>query len=101
VLVGGAFNSVNGNARAYLARLYGGEWPTILARSLRRMAMGEFQFQASGPTNQAWLIQATTNLAAPQWSSILTNILGTGAATVIDADAARNPRRFYRAVLGE
>ena len=99
VVIAGIF--VSGGFVETLVRVHGGEWPMILPRSVRRLPTGEFQFQATGPTNQTWIIQATTNLAAPNWTAIATNTLGTAASTFTDSTAATIPRRFYRAVLGQ
>jgi hypothetical protein len=43
------------------------------------------------------LIQATTNLSAPDWTTIGTNTSdGNGILSFIDADAKNYPVRFYR-----
>ena len=96
VFAGGGFDRVE-----TLVRVHGGEWPMILPRSVRRLPTGEFQFQATGPTNQTWIIQATTNLAAPNWTAIATNTMGIESLTFTDPGAANIPSRYYRAVLSQ
>ena len=44
------------------------------------------------------VISATTNLAAPMWTPILTNLDCAMAFRFIDADATNYPQRFFRAV---
>jgi uncharacterized delta-60 repeat protein len=101
VLIGGQFTSVNGGSSAYVARLFGGEVLTILPQSLRRLPTGGFQFEAAGPTNQAWFIQATTDLAAPNWTAIATNTMGLESLSFTDSGAAHIPSRYYRAVFSQ
>jgi len=61
------------------------------------LADGSFQFVCNGSPNQPCLIQATTNLTAPAWSTIGTNTAdGSGIMSFIDADAKNYPARFYR-----
>jgi len=61
------------------------------------LADGSFQFVCNGSPNQPCLIQATTNLTAPAWSTIGTNTAdGSGIMSFIDTDAKKYPARFYR-----
>ena len=58
---------------------------------------GSFQLSCNGNPNQTCLIQATTNLIAPNWSTIGTNTAdGNGILQFIDTDTKNYPARFYR-----
>jgi len=58
---------------------------------------GSFQLTCNSSPNQTCLIQATTNLSAPNWTTIGTNTAdGNGILSFIDADAKNYPVRFYR-----
>jgi len=61
------------------------------------LAGGSFQLTCNGSPNQTCWIQATTNLSAPNWTTIGTNTSdGNGILSFIDADAKIYPARFYR-----
>jgi hypothetical protein len=85
----------------YLVRLNDGELPMILPRSIRRSPTGEFEFQATGPTNQTWIIQVAHTLADPNWTAVATNTIGTESLTFTDPGAVNIPTRFYRATLSQ
>jgi hypothetical protein len=62
--------------------------------SLAGYANGQFQFTVSGTTGGSYLVQAATNLAAPNWISIWTN---AAPFTFTDASANVYGQRYYRA----
>ena len=51
-------------------------------------------------SNNLYYVQSTTNLVSGSWSTIASNIAGTGGiVTNVDIGAATVPRRFYRVGL--
>jgi len=59
------------------------------------MPGGVFQLTCNGSPGQTRLIQATTNLSTPNWTTIGTNTTdGNGILSFIDADAKNYPVRF-------
>jgi uncharacterized delta-60 repeat protein len=101
LIVAGRFLDTCLDDFAYLVRLNDGELPMILPRSIRRSPTGEFEFRATGPTNQTWIIQVAHTLAAPNWTAVATNTLGIESLTFTDPGAANIPSRFYRATLSQ
>jgi hypothetical protein len=61
---------------------------------------GHFQFQGTGLSGLAYIVQAASNLnPIIQWTPIGTNTVGpSGLYQFIDTDAPLYPMRFYRAV---
>lgn len=60
---------------------------------------GAMHLELSGTTGRVYVIQATTNLASPQWSPLATNMDVTGVLPFDDVSAGAFPNRFYRAVF--
>ncbi len=60
---------------------------------------GAMHLELSGTTGRVYVIQATTNLALPQWSPLATNTDVTGLLPFDDVSAGTFPKRFYRAVF--
>ena len=56
---------------------------------------GAFQFTVTGSTNSNYVVQASTNLSASNWVSLLTN---ASPFTFVETNASGYPKRFYRAV---
>jgi endonuclease/exonuclease/phosphatase family metal-dependent hydrolase len=54
-----------------------------------------FQFTLSGTAGSNYIVQASTNLSASDWVSLLTNAAPFG---FVDANAGLFPQRFYRAL---
>lgn len=52
-----------------------------------------FQFEVTGQTGKSYVIETTTNLAAPNWMSVKTNVAPFGFAESNNTGA---PLRFYR-----
>ena len=72
--------------------------PAVLTGNV--MPGGEFQLLCNGSPNQTCVIQATTNLCAPNWINIGTNTSdGNGILHFIDGDAKNYPARFYRTAM--
>ena len=57
---------------------------------------GQFRFTVSGTTGTNYIVQATTNLAAPNWISVLTN---PAPFTFSESNAALFNQRFYQGAL--
>jgi endonuclease/exonuclease/phosphatase family metal-dependent hydrolase len=54
-----------------------------------------FQFTLSGTTGSNYIVQASTNLSAGNWVSLLTN---AAPFSFLDTNASLFPQRFYRAL---
>jgi hypothetical protein len=71
--------------------------PIILTRSpsfgVRTNAFG---FIVSWATNTPVVVEACTNLAAPDWAPVSTNTLTDGWSYFSDADWTNHPSRIYR-----
>jgi hypothetical protein len=57
-----------------------------------------FSFTVNGANNQAFVIQACTNLASPNWQPIQTNTLNGSTFNFTDPNWTNYSYRFYRAV---
>lgn len=69
--------------------------PQIITSIIHHAGGMEVAFSAT--PNFTYLVQATTNLAAPQWITISTNTAGPdGTWSILDLDATNHPVRFYR-----
>ena len=67
--------------------------PTLVARGFTN---GNFQLQLASSTNTGFGLLASTNLTS--WTNIGWGFTGTnGTLTLTDTNAAKFPRRFYRA----
>jgi hypothetical protein len=55
----------------------------------------QFQFMVTGTPGSNYVVQAATDLTAPNWSSLKTN---TAPFTFADTNANSYPKRLYRAV---
>ena len=60
---------------------------------------GAVHLELTGTASRAYVIQAATNLALPQWSPLATNTDVTGILPFDDVSASAFPNRFYRAVF--
>lgn len=61
---------------------------------------GSLLVQVLGQTNQQYVIQGATSLAAPvTWQNLSTNIATGGVIQYVDPGTTTNPLRFYRAVV--
>jgi hypothetical protein len=60
---------------------------------------GAMHLELTGTTGRVYVIQATTNLAVPQWRPLATNTDVTGLLPFDDVSAGAFPNRFYRAVF--
>jgi len=57
---------------------------------------GSFQFDVNTITGLNYVVQTTTNLVAPVWTSVLTNNTGLSGAINYQTNAAASPARFFR-----
>ncbi len=60
---------------------------------------GAMHLDLTGTAGRVYVIQATTNLAVPQWSPLATNTDVTGVLPFDDVSAGAFSNRFYRAVF--
>ncbi len=60
---------------------------------------GAIHLELTGTPGRVYEIQATTNLALPQWENLTTNTNVTGILPFDDTSASNFPARFYRAVF--
>jgi len=58
---------------------------------------GAMHLELTGTTGRVYVVQATTNLIAPQWMPLATSVDITGVLSADDPTAGNFPRRFYRA----
>jgi hypothetical protein len=65
-------------------------------QTLASIQAGGFRLQLSGPTN-TYVVEAATNPASADWQPFITNTLTGNSTEILDVDADRFPRRFYRA----
>ncbi len=69
----------------------------LRSAGIARMANGRACIGFDSTSGQACSIQATTNLAAPVWTTICLTNSGTNSLLVfVDQDAPKYPCRFYR-----
>jgi hypothetical protein len=74
--------------------------PPIHIVDLTPQPGGSFGFTLSGGMGWSNIIQATTNLAAPAWTGIATNVFDTNGLTIfVDGDATNFEYRYYRGVI--
>ena len=67
--------------------------------SIDRLADNTIYLTCSGVPGQNYLVEATTNLVTPIWTTLTTTNAGlAGLFNLIDRDATNYPARFYRAV---
>jgi hypothetical protein len=60
------------------------------------LAAGVFKLSVRGEIGRDYLLQATTNLAAPNWTDVTTFNQSQETMSVQDPDATNYPARFYR-----
>ena len=56
---------------------------------------GGFQFLVTGTAGSNYVVQVTTNLAPPNWTSLFTN---ASPFTFTDANPGAASQKFYRAI---
>lgn len=66
--------------------------PTLISPILTN---GGFQFRLTGETGSNYVIQSSTDLAASNWVSRVTN---TAPFTFVETDLSLSPQQFYRAI---
>ena len=66
------------------------------ALTLASLTGNQFQFTLTGTTGTNYVVQATTNLAAPVWLSLTTN---AAPFRFTEPSPGLFPQRYYRGVL--
>ena len=91
------------SSAAYLSEDNAASWtfgaPLVPSQtsSIQMLADGCAKLSCAGYPNQSYVIQATTNLSPPAWTTIGTNSAGPdGWFVFVDTDAPHFPARFYR-----
>jgi len=56
----------------------------------------QLEFTVTGTTGQNYILEATTNLAAPNWTPLITN---AAPFTCIESNSFAFPERFYRGLI--
>ncbi|HZT23892.1 MAG TPA: RICIN domain-containing protein [Verrucomicrobiae bacterium] len=75
---------------------------SVFAASLASLLTNgnQIQLQLSGVPGARYVVQAATNLTAPDWHPLFTNVADPfGHCAFTDVEAAASPGRFYRTVL--
>jgi len=57
---------------------------------------GSVQFNANTITDLNYVVEMTTNLTAPLWTSVLTNNTGLSGTINFQTNATGSPNQFYR-----
>jgi hypothetical protein len=70
-------------------------YPLILNRSFG-VLINKFGFTISWATNVPVVVEASTDLSNPAWTSVATNTLSSGTSSFTDPDWTNYPNRFYR-----
>jgi hypothetical protein len=70
-------------------------YPVVLNSSLG-LVSNQFGFTVAWATNLNVVVEATTNLANPMWSPVVTNTLNGGSFYFTDPQWTKYPSRFYR-----
>lgn len=104
-----------GNYRVVVANTYGSitssvatltvSFPTNLVpgfTNVARSSSGSVTLGLSGASGYSYVLEATTNLASPNWVPLTTNMPGTnGFWQYTDTSATNYPLRFYRLLLSQ
>ncbi|SRR6266446_5231542 len=73
---------------------------SLCSAGVAQLPDGSISLTFPGVAGQTYLIQATTNLAAPVWTTICTTNMGNNnVLKLIDSDSTNYPMRFYRMSL--
>ena len=101
LLIAGEFADVNGYSRSGIAQLQGD--PILPPRflSITRQPSGAMQLLLTNPATQPLILEVTTNLHAPQWTALATNLSLSNRLNFQDTNAPSSRSRFYRAYLKE
>jgi hypothetical protein len=91
-------NSPNFSLRYYRVVLPGLVVPPLMLTNSGRLVDGQFRFNVIGPTGQVIRLQAATDMATSNWTTIITITNTSGTSVFTDSAATNFTRRFYRAV---
>lgn len=95
IVIAGSFETVNGTARGFVARLHGVAVASPFAVSgPRRSPDGGIELILLGQVGRRYVIQTSSDLT--QWSELGTVVPDSEAFTVTDPGASSALRRFYR-----
>lgn len=91
-----SYHAGSGSNDIVLTRVNAATQPAQFS-NVTRLNANTVQFQGSGGTNVGYLIQASTNLAAPNWLDIgAAPSDGSGHFIFTDTNVTRFPQRFFR-----
>jgi uncharacterized delta-60 repeat protein len=96
LLVVGRFDAYGGVPRRGVARRFGDAIPQPPRIALSHQSGGAMRLDVTNPASQTLVLQAATNLNAPQWTALATNGLGANRVLFLDTNAWKYTRRFYR-----
>lgn len=88
-----AITNVFGAVTSSVAALNVSLPPLVTAGAI---SAGTIQFNASTVTGLTYVVESTTNLAAPAWKPVITNNTGSSGAVSFQTNAAGGSGTFYR-----
>ena len=68
---------------------------SVLLSAPQPVPPGKFRFSYTANTGLSYIVQRSTNLLSPNWTTLVTNTAGSGSINFTDLDASFNPE-FYR-----
>ena len=68
---------------------------SVLLSAPQPVPPGKFTFSYTANTGLSYIVQRSTNLASPNWTTLVTNTAGSGSINFTDLNATFNPG-FYR-----
>jgi hypothetical protein len=68
---------------------------TVLLGATQPVPPTMFRFSYTANTGLSYIVQRSTNLASPNWTTLVTNLAGNGSINFTDQNATFNPG-FYR-----
>jgi len=68
---------------------------SVLLSAPLPVSPAKFRFNYTANTGLSYIVQRSTNLAAPNWTTVVTNTAGSGSINFTDLNATFNPG-FYR-----
>jgi chitinase len=68
---------------------------SVLLSAPQPVPPAKFRFSYTANTGLSYIVQRSTNLASPNWTTLVTNLAGSGSINFTDQNATFNPG-FYR-----
>ena len=68
---------------------------SVLLSAPKPVPPAKFRFSYTANTGLSYIVQRSTNLASPNWTTLVTNTAGSGSINFTDLNATFNPG-FYR-----